>query len=72
MRIPTFRDGLRSLLDGLASIATWGETDARRARHLAGLDDPRPGHVKDAEKIRGDWEMVLGAYDADLEDRDRR
>jgi hypothetical protein len=63
----TCLDGRRSVLSGLASVATWGESDAGCppgiARALAGLDDPRPGRVKDAEAIRGDWEAVMGDLD---------
>lgn len=53
-------DGAAAIGDGLLDIASFGDRSARRARRIAGLDDPRPGHVKDAEAIRGDWEAVVG------------
>lgn len=65
MRFPTFRDGLRSLADGFSSIGAgmaslnpFGNPIPPRGRDIAGLDDSRPGHVKDAEALRGDWEAV--------------
>lgn len=52
------RNGLLSIARGLADIASFGEFSAQHARDIAGVDDPRPGHIKDAGKMRGDWEAV--------------
>jgi hypothetical protein len=46
-----FRAGLAAIADGFLDILTFGGLSARHARDLAGLDNPRPGHVKDAEAI---------------------
>lgn len=54
--------GLTSIAAGLADIVSFGAISAERAREHAGLNDPRPDDVKDAEALASDWDAVLADF----------